>query len=272
MKPAATANTPGHYSHRAAQTAGVHSGVSHTRLAPASFFRKWHAHVAKRLDGAVEIATKDGRVIVDADIVDSHYDWSLDVKRGRVYFSRRESGKTIRKSVPRVALGSPNADVIDHINGDTLDNRRINLRKCTKRENAWNASKRKGACHSIYKGVCWDRGKWVAYICKDGKQTRLGRFALEEEAARAYDERARELFGEYAALNFPVVGEQAALRESVKSKFPAWEPLYSTARNVPPEHAQGGPADTIAAGPFGGGLVSSAVSNAGLRLHAQGDS
>jgi hypothetical protein len=60
-------------------------------------------------------------------------------------------------------------------------------------------------CTSRFKGVCWDkrRERWIAYIKKEQVSRYLGRFDGEIAAAEAYDEAARELFGEHARLNFP---------------------------------------------------------------------
>jgi len=96
---------------------------------------------------------------------------------------------------------------VDHINGDTLDNRRANLRVVTKEQNNMNRRKRKG-CSSKYKGVSLDRDHgralWKAYIggkSTGGKRIILGRFKKERDAALAYNEAAKELFGQYAKLN-----------------------------------------------------------------------
>ena len=90
-------------------------------------------------------------------------------------------------------------DVVDHINGDRIDNRISNLRGATHKQNSQNRPSRQGS--SEYKGVCYrsDRSKWVADI--DGK--RIGSFNTEEEAAKAYDEQAQINHGEFAKLNFP---------------------------------------------------------------------
>lgn len=96
--------------------------------------------------------------------------------------------------------------VVDHINGDTLDNRRSNLRVCTKKENFRNSAKRLGYSTSPYKGVSFTgvvEGKsWRSRIRVDGKLISLGAFSDEEEAARAYDSAARKYFGEFARTNF----------------------------------------------------------------------
>lgn len=98
---------------------------------------------------------------------------------------------------------------VDHINGDGLDNRRNNLRIATKQQNGFNRNKNKERngkkCSSKYKGVGWHtRDKlWYAQNKNNYKMIHLGYFKSEEEAARAYDRKAKELFGEYAKLNFP---------------------------------------------------------------------
>jgi len=70
---------------------------------------------------------------------------------------------------------------------------------------------------SDYKGVSWikDQCLWRSSVRKDGKYYYMGEFRSEWAAAKAYDECAREVFGEHAALNFPQPGEQAALRPKV---------------------------------------------------------
>lgn len=96
--------------------------------------------------------------------------------------------------------------LVDHVNGNGLDNRRENLRQATIAQNRHNSRPQAGSS-SRFKGVCWDRGvrKWRAAIKVDGKQRYLGIYTSEEDAARAYDAAAREAFGEYAYLNFPAV-------------------------------------------------------------------
>lgn len=107
------------------------------------------------------------------------------------------SGKVI---MHRDIMGNPKGKQIDHINGNRLDNRRENLRVCNRSQNAMNTEKR-STNKSGYKGVSLDgkSGKWVAHI----RNTYVGGFHDIVEAARAYDAKARELFGDFAKLNFP---------------------------------------------------------------------
>lgn len=95
---------------------------------------------------------------------------------------------------------------IDHRNTNPLDNRRSNLRPASTSQNVANRAKYAGTT-SRFKGVGWDKGrdKWLVQICLDRQSLFLGRFDDEEDAARAYDAKARELFGEYALCNFPPV-------------------------------------------------------------------
>ena len=103
-----------------------------------------------------------------------------------------------------VILSAPKGMVIDHINNNPLDNRIANLRIVTPQQNAWNRKKRRTRSTSKYKGVSWSKndGKWRALIMLDNKKISLGNFDDEKQAGRAYDKKAKELFGEHAKLNF----------------------------------------------------------------------
>ncbi len=92
---------------------------------------------------------------------------------------------------------------VDHRDGNTLNNRRYNLRPCNDTQNAGNQKKSKNN-KSGYKGVSWHKpsGKWIVHIYFMNKQIHLGLFTSAIEAAKSYDRKAIELFGEFARLNF----------------------------------------------------------------------
>jgi hypothetical protein len=158
---------------------------------------------------AHEVHTKHGKIIVDDD--NAHLlEQGIAVVRGtysthvRVYWG----GKMRRLS--RI-IGRPEKGmVVDHINGDPMDNRRDNLRICTVQQNNWNRKRRPNGSSS-FKGVCAVGGRFTANIAPNGKMTHLGSFATEEEAARAYDKAAREHYGEFACLNFPSDNSRSAV-------------------------------------------------------------
>lgn len=101
----------------------------------------------------------------------------------------------------RMVLGSvpPNMQV-DHINGDPFDNRKCNLRVCTQQQNQYNRKKRVNSA-SGYKGVYALRGRWTALLKYNGKTLYLGMFDSDIEAAKAYNAKAAESFGQFARLN-----------------------------------------------------------------------
>lgn len=133
--------------------------------------------------------------------------WYASVKpRGRVVAERRiKDHRSI--SLHRLLMNPSPENVIDHINGNALDNRRCNLRECSKRQNAFNQRKHSDNT-SGYKGVSKiSSGKWRAEIGVSYKRIYIGCFETPELAAQAYDIRAQEMYGEYANLNFPVLAQ-----------------------------------------------------------------
>jgi hypothetical protein len=94
---------------------------------------------------------------------------------------------------------------VDHRNGDGLDNQRANLRICTHSQNMYNAKKR-STNTTGFKGVYRSRTKHIvrfrAQIQIHRKQIYLGSYSSLEDAARAYDNKAREIYGEFANTNF----------------------------------------------------------------------
>ena len=103
----------------------------------------------------------------------------------------------------RFITDAPKGMEVDHINRDGLDNRKVNLRVCTRRENGCNSDFEKGTSGG-YRGVYrLPSGRFQAKIKNHKQQIYIGTFITAEEAARARDAVARELHGEFAFLNFP---------------------------------------------------------------------
>lgn len=102
----------------------------------------------------------------------------------------------------RYITQAPNGLVVDHIDGNGLNNQKNNLRVCTHRDNICNQAPQKG-CSSDYKGVDFKRGRYRARIKTKGQQYQLGYFHREVCAAKTYDYFAKLYFGPYARLNFP---------------------------------------------------------------------
>lgn len=121
------------------------------------------------------------------------------------YGYRRNGSKTIY--LHRYIMDAPDGMDVDHRDGDGLNCRRENLRVCTHAQNQMNYRKCTKPTSSRYKGVRWDKSRnlWIAAIKVNWRSRFIGRFASEDDAARAYDQKARELFGEFACLNFPEV-------------------------------------------------------------------
>ena len=137
---------------------------------------------------------------VDAADFDWLNQWTWHLRNG--YAVRCEKGKVI--FLHREIMQPPEGKVVDHKNHNKLDDTRVNLRTCTRGENARNHAKM-GNTSSRFIGVyyCKDRDKWRAEIQFEGKPTFLGYFTREIEAARAHDRAAVAYFGEFAPLNFP---------------------------------------------------------------------
>jgi len=119
---------------------------------------------------------------------------------GTFYACRTRKGRSV--SMHRQIMKAPKGMVVDHINGNGLDNRRCNLRICTQLQNSQNTRRRRPG-KSRYRGVFPRGDKWQAAIQHDGNQLYLGLFDTDIEAAMARDRKAIELAGEFAVLNFP---------------------------------------------------------------------
>lgn len=119
-----------------------------------------------------------------------------------------KSGKGGRQGavyMHRVVCPAPEGMIVDHINRNSLDNRRANLRAATQKQNVWNRKFVRKGGKTRYNGIRWDhnKGKWQVRLTINGRRASFGYYADETEAAKAYDRVAKEYRGEYASLNFP---------------------------------------------------------------------
>lgn len=145
--------------------------------------------------------------LVDSDHYEKLNSWNwcaTENDRGKYYAHRRvrdETGKNWNIYMQRFLLDAGPGMYVDHINGNTLDNRMQNLRFCTPSQNG--ANRRKSSGTSKYKGVFWNsqRSVWQAALKTGGRRYYLGSFLVEEDAASAYDAKALATWGEFALLN-----------------------------------------------------------------------
>lgn len=139
----------------------------------------------------------------------SEYKWFVYLSTSGSYYACRNNRSAnggnvyIEKMHRRImGLGKGDTGMVDHINGDSLDNRRSNLRIVTNQQNSLNRGKQSNN-HSGYKGVHRHStsGKWIAQITAKGNTYHLGSFLTPEEASQAYKTKAAELHGVYGRYN-----------------------------------------------------------------------
>lgn len=123
--------------------------------------------------------------------------WFFDGRKA----ARTEYGHNI--FLHRILMKAPKDLVVDHVNHNPLDNRRLNLRICTKSNNQHNRNPNRSTNKtSIYKGVSIKKEGYIrAHITVKTKHIHLGYFKTIKEAALAYNEAAQKYFGEFACLN-----------------------------------------------------------------------
>lgn len=123
------------------------------------------------------------------------------VRRPYIKGSGRDKQKCLTIRMHRLLGNTPDGLDTDHINGDRLDNRKSNIRICTRSQNLVN-KKIKKKFSSIYRGVNLHKsGKWLSKIHFNRRFKYLGYFDTQEEAALAYNSAAKIIHGEYAVLN-----------------------------------------------------------------------
>lgn len=147
-------------------------------------------------------------IYLDKEGLDLYYkfNWSIHKGRNSFYLFRNTNIKNKKSSIQfhRELLGVTSKNqVVDHINGNGLDNRFSNIRVCSQMENTRNCRKHIKKTHSKYKGVTYrkSRGKYQAQIKVNYKYIYLGCFYNENDAARAYNSAALKHFGSFAYLN-----------------------------------------------------------------------
>lgn len=114
----------------------------------------------------------------------------------------KEAKKILKVRLHHMIAGYPGKGfVVDHIDGDTLNNCRDNLRLCTPSQNQQNSKPRRGS--SRFKGVSWcsAKRKWKSAFRWNGEHYYVGSFDAETDAAIAYNEMVERICGPYARLN-----------------------------------------------------------------------
>lgn len=134
--------------------------------------------------------------LIDLDDVEyvEKYSWCI---RSKKYVGRVEDGRNFL--LHRALIDCPDDKIVDHINKNSLDNRKVNLRICDRQKNFFN-SKRKSNNKSGVTGVGFDRksNKWRARITKNGKTINLGFYIDKDDAIMARLEAEKEYFKDFA--------------------------------------------------------------------------
>lgn len=130
--------------------------------------------------------------------------------------TRKQTGERSILRMHRLIMDAKAGQTVDHIDFDTINNRRTNLRFVSASQNMQHTRGWANRKYSKFKGVTrhvcskcngMHKKKWTAQITVNRKLYNLGAFEFEEDAAKAYDAAAKSNYGEYAYLNFPDVTE-----------------------------------------------------------------
>lgn len=163
--------------------------------------------------------------------------------KGHIYY---KNGKKKSVRLHRWILDAPNNMVVDHIDGNVLNNQRNNLRICTRGQNALNKHKTTSNTSSKYIGVSWNTHwkKWSARITYDDRYYSLGYYHDEKQAALVRDEAAKRLHGDFAKLNFPNETASIDIQNFIiakingKSSAKLFSPTHSDIRYSGVKHSQ----------------------------------
>jgi hypothetical protein len=143
--------------------------------------------------------TQDYVTIVDDDIYDylNQWSWYAYVKEGKyIYATRSENGRTVwmHKEILQVSNGV----LVDHKDGNGLNNQRYNLRESDRITNATNRRSKNSNNKTGYRNVCFFENKYIVQLQIDGKNTKLGSFDTAEEAGKFAKEMRKKYYGEFA--------------------------------------------------------------------------
>jgi hypothetical protein len=154
---------------------------------------------------AKEIQLNKGTItIVDNDDYEYLNQWKWYLLKSHTNYYAIRSSRPDNKLIQlhRIVIKAKQGEIVDHINGDKLDNRKVNLRICTHAQNNQNRKISK-LNKSGYNGVSWSikNKRWVAQIACEKKKIHLGYYKDLIEAAKVFNQAAKKYHGEFAKLN-----------------------------------------------------------------------
>jgi len=160
-----------------------------------------------RIEGNIAYVplTKGYEAVIDAAdaALVGQWNWHAMEDGGRVYAARKDhsAGRSETVRLHRLLTGAAKGVMVDHRDGDGLNNRRKNLRTATNSQNQHNRRPQQGRCS--LKGVSWhcQARRWRAHISVDGRKRHLGLFDTPEAAHAAYCKASTELHGEFGRVN-----------------------------------------------------------------------